>query len=337
MFRRRIPAGFTLLELLVAIGVIAVLIALLLPAVQMAREAARRAHCQNNLKQLGLGVHQYHEVWGTAPMGGDAHPFFDWSDFEPNFGCFVRLLPFLGDSMLYDSVNFSRSLGHLENTTIHGLGPNIFVCPSDGRNQPQTASFDLSMPGPGFYSGPLTITYTSYRGCGGSRPNGTLHIWNPFNHWNDGIVHFFSSVRFADETDGLSVTFLFGESALTSVWQAQGEFASGVSWWASGYPTDTIFTTWNPIGSKYENTNGVFPGLEYLHQYFAASSMHPGGAFFCFADGSVRFLDQQIDSWNLSRDEIDAWYLTTIAPAKEPRLYQWLSTRNRGEVIANDF
>src|SRR5579864_4324549 len=96
-------AGFTLIELLVVIAIIAVLIALLLPAVQSAREAARRAQCVNNLKQIGIAMHNYHDAFGSLPYG---HGPFGWNDWNAH----TYLLPFLEQRPIYDSINFSNGI-----------------------------------------------------------------------------------------------------------------------------------------------------------------------------------------------------------------------------------
>src|ERR1700737_5667292 len=95
--------GFTLIELLVVIAIMAVLIALLLPAVQSAREAARRAQCVNNLKQIGIAMHNYHDVFGTLPYG---HGWFGWNDWNAQ----TYLMPFLEQGPLFNSINFSNNL-----------------------------------------------------------------------------------------------------------------------------------------------------------------------------------------------------------------------------------
>src|SRR5262245_51249501 len=122
--------GFTLIELLVVIAIIAVLIALLLPAVQSAREATRRIQCTNNLKQLGLAMHQYHESLNALPFGDLT---YSWADFSSN----TMLLPYLEQGSLYNSINFSAQLlpanpGCPENTTAQYATLSVMNCPSDG-------------------------------------------------------------------------------------------------------------------------------------------------------------------------------------------------------------
>jgi prepilin-type N-terminal cleavage/methylation domain-containing protein len=129
MRAKRTRSAFSLLELLVVIAILSTLIALLLPAVQSAREAARRTHCVNNLKQLGVAVHSYHNVYRMIPMGNDAKPPAEgmewWGPF--NFSMHVRLLPYLGESNLHDKVDWKGWIYSPQN--IHVIGALMFFRP----------------------------------------------------------------------------------------------------------------------------------------------------------------------------------------------------------------
>ena len=129
--------GFTLIELLVVIAIIAVLIALLLPAVQSAREAARRAQCSNNLKQIGLGMHNYHTSLGTFPLGGGYNTYgpgynIGWGTWSAQ----ALMLGYIEQSPLYNGANFSWAVGMSPgwdiNRTVSSSILNVFICPSDG-------------------------------------------------------------------------------------------------------------------------------------------------------------------------------------------------------------
>src|SRR5262249_39765477 len=129
--------GFTLIELLVVIAIIAVLIALLLPAVQAAREAARRSQCVNNLKQIGLALHNYHSAIDRFPMGCsqqsyDVNGVDNWS----NWSAHALLLPYLEQTAVYNAINFNwcavRGPGNTNNTTAYNTKIQVFLCPSDG-------------------------------------------------------------------------------------------------------------------------------------------------------------------------------------------------------------
>src|SRR6476469_5580293 len=124
-------AGFTLIELLVVIAIIAVLIALLLPAVQAAREAARRAQCVNNLKQIGIAMHNYHDEIGSLPFGHGTYKF-NWNDFS----AFSQMLPQLEQATLFNAINFACTIApanptNVQNSTAFYAKLNVFLCPSD--------------------------------------------------------------------------------------------------------------------------------------------------------------------------------------------------------------
>jgi len=208
--------GFTLIELLVVIAIIAVLIALLLPAVQAAREAARRAQCVNNLKQLGLAIHNYHSAAGSFPLGGT-----NTSATNPprvvgawgNWSAFALLLPYLEQGPVFNSLNFSLvnfgdsgSYGGFEtNTTGVTVTINAFLCPSSprftgtlyGKPSPNTNYFTSCGSSMNQYGGdPAGRAYAN--GNGSARPNGLFPVFGP-------------SISMADITDGSSNTIAFGE------------------------------------------------------------------------------------------------------------------------------
>lgn len=182
--RRR---GFTLIELLVVIAIIGVLIALLLPAVQAAREAARRSQCSNNLKQISLGLHNYHDSTGSLPWG---HGPFGWND----WGALVLMLPYVEQAPLYNSINFNTTIGgaapaNAQNLTIQRVSVNMYQCPSDADK--------------------LTTRegHSNYAGNAGNTPN--FFSRSPSGLF--GSAAYSDAIRFRDITDGLSQTAAFSE------------------------------------------------------------------------------------------------------------------------------
>ena len=190
-------SGFTLIELLVVIAIIAVLIGLLLPAVQAAREAARRSQCLSNLKQLGIALHNYHDIVGTFPAGQfEGTAWQDWS-------AHTMLLPYLEQTSIYNSLNFNQAVAGCEpdgdcpqNSTATQAKLSVFLCPSDPNR--------LSTP----------EGHNNYAGCSGSSPDSVaqLGIFNGLflgpdpNNAANSQVH-----RISDILDGLSQSAAFSE------------------------------------------------------------------------------------------------------------------------------
>jgi prepilin-type N-terminal cleavage/methylation domain-containing protein/prepilin-type processing-associated H-X9-DG protein len=221
--------GFTLIELLVVIAIIAVLIALLLPAVQAAREAARRAQCVNNLKQMGLAIHNYHSTNDGLPPGGQSFsggdgggiPSLGWVHGPQNFSMKTRILPYMEQQPLYNALNFRVTAsnwvpgpaapyvrdGSLMNSTAAWAKIAFFICPSDGNNSNQT------MPGPGqacgsCVQGGSNISYANNLGL--NRYNQNWAMSGP-SYMAGNDCCFTKPLSFASVTDGLSNTVMWSE------------------------------------------------------------------------------------------------------------------------------
>ncbi len=182
--------GFTLIELLVVIAIIAILIALFLPAVQQAREAARRTGCRNNLKQLGLALHNYHDVHKTFPPGVIARSN---NLQDAMHGGLTLLLPQLEQNNIHSRYNFNLPWRHPSNVAATNVAIDVFRCPTAGAPVPQDGGFPLHGTDYAFSKGPRA--YLCLRGNGG------------------GMFDVNSRVRTADVQDGLSNTFAMGEAA----------------------------------------------------------------------------------------------------------------------------
>ena len=335
LIRSYVRRGFTLIELLVVISVIAILIGLLLPAVQAAREAARRMQCTNNLKQIALAMSNYEGTWMTLPRGAFIQQIAAKSGLYDSAGnpyspagAFLLLLPYLEQKPLYDSMNFDVNIFTAINATLSATGVAGLWCPSDsGVGDPQ------SLPDGNFYDpGPFTMYYTSYAGN-----FGTWHMqWTPqYNGKLNGIFNVDSVVRIAAVTDGTSNTLAFSEHARAILAPAD---QLCYHWWTSGGVSDTLFTTLYPMNPQ-KSTSAAD---DFEHGYFqATSSQHLGGCNFAFLDGSVRFQKETIDCWKVDTAmglppgiSFDSTGLVQIAAGTRFGVYQALSTRNGDEVIS---
>ena len=346
--RRTSRPGFTLIELLVVISIIGVLIALLLPAVQSAREAARRAQCINNLKQIGLAAQNYATALDALPQGMSLQP--DAND--PGQPCpgacstshsiFVSLLPYMEQQPMFNAVNFKMNIFNAQNFTISATGIGGLLCPSDYKiSEPVTLPDGWQLD-----PGATTMRYTSYAGN-----TGTWMLWFqqdfPPQRSMTGLFHIRSAVRLAEITDGLSNTIAFGERAHSML---DADSAVSWNWWTSGNYGDTMFCTLYPMNpfktmdglaaSQFADSTGDDRQAPFI---ISASSMHPGGANFAFMDGSVRFIKETVQSWPQDPKTGTPVGLTfgPNRPYKETGvvrrcLYQALSTRDGGEIISAD-
>jgi prepilin-type N-terminal cleavage/methylation domain-containing protein/prepilin-type processing-associated H-X9-DG protein len=335
--------GFTLIELLVVIAIIAVLIALLLPAVQAAREAARRAQCVNNLKQIGVALHNYHNVYDAFPMGSSKNlQQINVYNSAHGLSAHAQMLGFLGEVPLYNAINFCFGLATAQNpagpvqSTVYNARVSVFLCPSD----PNAGVKYLNCYNDSFGT---TTTTSAVQTTNGST----------------GLFTFWRSYSARDCTDGLSNTVAFAEALVTAgtstftpdvglinvsipasaevfdAWSSQAAVLAGLkacntpwnsrttanlgtirgNFWMHGGEADTMFNTIaTPNSKQYPWAYCTAGGVNTDGEFSKANSNHPGGVNVMMGDGSVRFIKDSINQ--------NTWWS--------------LGTRGNGEVVSAD-
>jgi prepilin-type N-terminal cleavage/methylation domain-containing protein/prepilin-type processing-associated H-X9-DG protein len=285
--RRR--AGFTLIELLVVIAIIAVLIALLLPAVQQAREAARRMQCKNNLKQLTLATHNYHDVFSAFPPsstggGAGAH------------GIWIRMASFYEQGNLFDRYNFNVGYG-ANSALVRPYRLSVLLCPSGTVEKTlSTNANEIDVQTTHYYGNPGPIGVNGYVLKGNTAPNAGQNYGRDTSRENlgtfgevgkDGLFQLRGDLGFGDITDGTSNTICHGEIS----WNGYKNYRAwhrGLDWFSGA----VLLSTKNhkyPINIGKKN-----PTFTMQFNDGGYGSEHPGGANFSFADGSVHFLSESI-------------------------------------------
>ena len=317
-------SGFTLIELLVVIAIIGILVALLLPAVQAAREAARRIECVEHLKQIALGMHQYHDTHGTLPPGKKGCCWGTW---------LIFILPQIEQQSLCDAYNFAgnnrpdQPVGYdldlryfgVANRTVTSTRINVYLCPSDGTNAPLVVTSNNRT---------MACTSQNYAGNFGN----TLQIQEdlpgiafrgaPFGDIGSPLADHSRppkpTVHFRDLTDGMSTTLMLGEVVV-----GQGADLRGFSWWgdAAGFETYLTPNSRSPdvlaTADYCENRSPNPPcvaSTPALTDLYATRSRHPGGVNVALADGSVHFIKDSV----------------------QPITWQALGTTRGGEILAGD-
>ncbi len=323
--RKPVRRAFTLIELLVVVAIIALLVGLLLPAVQQAREAARRMQCKNNLKQLGLALQNYESAHGVFPPGYiAAGPLINGeTDTSPGWSWGAMLLPQLDQAPLSLALDFKQPATALANTTALQTSLPVFLCPSD---QFTGATFPV---GDGLGATMATVAPASYAGSVGSdAADVALGLNN--NGLGDGVLFRDSAVRLADVTDGASQTVLILERAWGN---AQGT-------WTAAVPNGVIHRgLFNPCPGS-DAATGLPPLLVLAHGHLMntttdtdsglddPSSFHSGGGHILMADGSVQFFKSTPSDAGINPDGSTRYTALSL-------ILQALCTRAGNEVVGN--
>jgi len=313
MYTRMKSRGFTLIELLVVIAIIAILVALLLPAVQQAREAARRTQCKNNLKQLGIALHNYHDTFNCFPPAHirtqSAIPANNVLTGWRGFSLHSMLLPYIEQTALYTTLDFNSYFDAPQNTVGRRQRLPAFLCPSDT---------------------PMSTAETGNNSYPGSMGTNLGQYVN--QAFRNGVFRFDVVTRMRDINDGTSNSVALGEQLMgdnNGAAYRAGDVVRGIAFngnaqrptqaevdaygvacqagignhhshggrdWAIGMPAQTLFNTVAVPNWRYPTCQTcVGCGWMDSQGFFPARSRHTGGVQICLADGSVRFVSENVD------------------------------------------
>jgi prepilin-type N-terminal cleavage/methylation domain-containing protein/prepilin-type processing-associated H-X9-DG protein len=326
--------AFTLTELLVVIAIILVLLGLFLPAIQSVRESARRLQCQNNLKQVAIGLHNYHDSIRVLPPAypGGFDPFLD----DKRWGWAAFILPFIEQQPLYNQMDpvqdglfhvvFNPGKRSLLETPV-----STYLCPSDDSGTRADINRDFSGPASADSRKSASMFHLNHLGFRAAKSNYVCNfgafwrpnygIWSDMELRGDGVMGCNTKVRLTDISDGTSNTFAIGERSSrnhAAVWAgveawnqctSQGvSMVSGTAYYALNSPASPYPYTCDGVGAS------------------GFSSMHPGGANFAMCDGAIRFVSSSIESRNRDR----------LGKSLKIGLYQRLSSAN-DQLLVSEF
>lgn len=305
--RSSVRIGFTLIELLVVIAIIGVLMGLLVPAVQRVRESASRVHCQNNLKQIGLAFHAYHERYRRFPSGFiSKSSSTDGPSLGPGWGWAAQILPYVEQDALYSQISLTKDIADPANATVRQTSLPIFLCPSD---RAPTPTFNVKSSSGGSL---CDVAFANYVGMAGVNE---ITVYPDTSNAEPGVLLRNSRVRVTDIRDGSSNTLLATERC--SAKSPQTTWTGAVTG-ASVPPINPSYDNEGPgilcLTNSGTAEDGRTPNNPFEHVE-DASSVHPAGVNLLFADGSVR----------------------SILYGTDPAIWVAITTRSGGETVKLDF